>query len=834
MQSVFRYFVVLLPIVLIGEVIAKETHPIVDPSIIGSDSRKSASDMNIAVGVTDKPIKIDGVFDEIAWKNAKFFEFYGANKDRATRTRFAIIRNKYGVFFAVECFEPDVDRLDSNCNVRDGLFEWFKRDDWIELLIDPSDSPYDYYWFILNPSGLQTDLCAQAGLDRSWNGRWQAANGRTKSSWTAEIFIPFKTFNRGIVADKWRFQIARLRVNDGKKHRPENKPYSRIVWEGKYRKPATWPTLTGMKLDPKLFAFKISQISIEPSGSMGQAVITSSITNNTSKQVKLRAAFEIMMPMLARGLVPPGTGPIKAIDLKNITLNPNQTHLISAPIHISPQQIVIASLGLYDNHNNLVACSRDRGIRLKCIIDGPGPRLSLYTTQKKANLKFHLKKWSKNSILKISLGENEYNVKATSYVVITSVDIANLAVGWHKIKVTLSEKRKVLGKREFELHKESPPVNGSIACTDRWSQCIVVNAKPFIPVGTSPLITHGLKYVKKMTKWMADNSFNAMHLWGGFLNKEKEKAKIAELDLDTVKACFDYAAKNNLMVIVSLGAIVQNEPSSPFYKFKISDNQRLRLIERLVRFLSSHKQLLGYEIADEPGFFVSPEWLERIYKRIKRIDPYHLVTINNCRGARSSLTYFNASDTVGIDYYPAGNWPVSTVGPLTSELVRFAQYKPVKMWIQGYKIFNPRAPSPAELKMMTWSMFARGSAALFYFIGKVPKKLWDAQGECAREITSLTQAVSSYQRKTLTVEPKDAKVYVSYRSNYESSWIIAVNENNKPADVEIHLPAKFKYGKAKVLFENRTIDIKDNRIKDYFVSFQRHIYKIDSEKRELQ
>ena len=828
MKHLICYFVIIGPAVLAAVNAQTQSPPAIDLSIISSTRGKLSGDMKIAAEFTDKPVRLDGKLDDEAWKSAKFFEFSGAHNDRATRTRFAVIRNQYGVFFAVECFEPDMDHLDSNCDVRDGLFEWFRKDDWIEILIDPSNSGYDYYWFLVNPSGMQTDLCAQAGPDRSWNGRWKAASGRTKKSWIAEIFIPFKTFNRGPTGNKWRFQIARLRVNSGKKYRPEKTLQSRTVWKGKYRKPSTWPVLTGMKLDPRLFAFEISPLSIKPIGNTAGARIFAKITNHTANKITLRPVFEIMMPGMARGLVPHGTGPLRKITLGAITLKPTQTREISAPIHILPQQVAIASLGLYDNKGNLLACSRDRGIRLKCVLSGPGPRLSLYTTQKKAELKFKLAKWTKTSFLKIRFAKKETIVSASKPVVTTSININHLPPGKYAITVTLYSGKKIPGTRKFELHKEDA-ARSSVVCTDRWAQCIIVDGKPFIPFGTSPMIIHGLKYVKSMTRQMAENGFNTMYLWGGFLAKDKKGKKLAKLDLDTIGTCFDYAADNDLKVILSLGAIMQNEPSSPFYRFKMTDTQRLNLLTELVRFLSSKKQLLGYEIADEPEFFISPEWLERVYKRIKETDPYHLVTINNCRGTRSSLTYQHASDTLGIDYYPAGKWPVSTVGPLTSELVQFAQYKPVKMWIQGYKIFNPRAPSPDELKMMTWSVFARGSSAIFYFIGKPAANLWNAQGQCAREITSLTQAVSSYHRKTLKVEPEGARVYVSYRGRSKASWVIAVNEGSNPVDIKIQLPDNIENRHANVLFENRRVKItKNGQITDHFASYQRHVYKIDN------
>jgi len=329
-------------------------------------------------------------------------------------------------------------------------------------------------------------------------------------------------------------------------------------------------------------------------------------------------------------------------------------------------------------------------------------------------------------------------------------------------------------------------------------------------------------------KQMAENGFNSMHLWGGCLKRDKNKKQLPELDLDKLRACFDGAKAADLKVIISLGGLIQNNPESPFKKFDLTDDQFVAMIEQVVRFTRTRPELLSYEIVDEPEFFVAPEWTERVYKAIKALDPYHPSAINTCRGARSALTYASSADILGVDYYPGGYWPASTVGPLTSEVVHLTNYKPVKMWIQGYKIFKPRAPTPEELKMMTWSMLARGSSMLFYFIGRPKKELWDAQGLCAREIRALTPAVAAGRRETLKVSADG--VYGSLRRAKGGWWVIAVNETGKPTDAIIDLSNKAFNGTVTVLFEGRQQKVAGGLIKDNFKAFERHVYYYEMSK----
>jgi hypothetical protein len=60
-------------------------------------------------------------------------------------------------------------------------------------------------------------------------------------------------------------------------------------------------------------------------------------------------------------------------------------------------------------------------------------------------------------------------------------------------------------------------------------------------------------------------------------------------------------------------------------------------------------------------------------------------------------------------------------------------------------------------------------------------------------------------------------------------YIIALNtDNDRAADVEITLPAEFRYaGQAEVKFEAREVKVKDGRISDRFQPLERHVYCIE-------
>ncbi len=813
------FFFICSSILFLSPLSVKSDTP-VDLAIVNSISKEIKKPVSFQISFVETPIQLDGKLDDITWKNTHFFSFNGPNNNRTNRTEFAIAQNKFGLYIAFRCYALDISNLQTTCEIRDGLFEYFRKDDWVELLLAPGNTGNDYYWFIVNAAGMQTDLCCQADPDRSWNGEWKAVTGHEDNIWTVEMFLPFPIFNRTIPGNKWRFNAARLYVGGSKS------THKRTIWRGQHRNPATWSTLTGVIPYFNKFNFKVSPLVIKPDIKQNCETITATVQNLTHTNLEIIPIFKITRPGSAMGLVPHGWGPSEYIPAgKFFTRTNNIT--ISAPINMNQDEIVIAQLLLRDKANNLLYTTRDIGISPQNIIDGAGPELNLYTTEKKANLLFNLRQYGKNMQLIVNLEDANkkiltHNIPAISPFVEDTIKIATLPPGTYKISAELKNDNILIAHREYQLHKATILHNGVVKI-NRSSRSLQIDEKPFVAVGNSPGISHGLTHARAMMREMAKNGFNTIHLWGGYLKKDKNKKLLPELDQETLHACLDSAATNNLKVIISLGTITQNNPASPFIKFNITDQQRINLILEIVNSIKNQDALLGYEIADEPEWFVAPDWLEKVYKAIKQIDPGHLVTINNCRGTRSIISYARASDIASLDYYPIGKWPAATVGPLTSEIVSIAGYRPVSMWIQGYKIFNPREPLPAEVIMMSYSMFARGASELFYFIGKPKPSLWAAQTQCAREITSLNKAAATRQKFSLTTIPK-SNIYASLRISDYEGWIIAVNESDKAITANIVLPAGITPENISVLFESRRILTRNNQITDKFMPFARHVY----------
>jgi len=771
------------------------------------------------------PPALDGRLDDPCWRSAPFVAFSSAEEKRPARTEFALARDDWGVYLAVRCFTPNPEKAVAECRTFDGLFAFNFKDDEIAVFFDTDRDRASYYWFKVNPAGVRTDLFCNCDPDRSWNGAWKAATGKEAGAWTAELFFPFAGFSRGRLAGAWGFNIARRQNLGGGK-------IVAAVWTGHSRRPWTYGVLEGVEPRRAPFRYDVSEITLGHVGKDGTAPLRARVRNKTGRDVALEPRFEIVRPSAAV-FIPPA-GPREFVDGARVRIKNGGAAEISAPVRVGGDEVLIVTVEARDEAGRLVLRSPDRLVRPARLIEGRGPEFNYYTDEATANIRVALRcpRATKAAYVSVNYRGRELARRAVSGPnarTLLSIDVKDMPFGRNRITVRLAAAGGTLGEREYEIVKLPPRRGGSRVRIRRWSRSFEVNGKPFVPVGTSPLCSRGVKFAGSMMADFARNGFNTIFLWGGFLRRPGPgKPELAELDLETFVRLLDAAEKNGLMVVAYLGSPLLNNPKHPWRKGPgWSDDDRIEIVKKVVEKARGHRALLMYEIYDEPEFIVTRAWLERAYAAVKETDPYHPVSINFCRGTRSALSYGRATDTVGIDYYPVCKGPVSTLGPLIDELRYMSDWKPIKNWIQTIKIAGDRAPTPAEVEAMTYITAARGSAAFFYFLAKgAGGAQWRAQGNCARELRLLADAICADRKRALEVTPPGSGVYASLRESAGQYRIIAVNETDSPAAVEIVLPHDVAAQRVKVLFEGREAEYSEGKIRDRFEPLQRHVYEI--------
>ncbi|MCX6301779.1 MAG: hypothetical protein NTW82_06320 [Bacteroidia bacterium] len=267
----------------------------------------------------------------------------------------------------------------------------------------------------------------------------------------------------------------------------------------------------------------------------------------------------------------------------------------------------------------------------------------------------------------------------------------------------------------------------------------------------------------------------------------------------------------------------------------ISDEQKKELLINEVIAFRDHPALLAWYIADEPtGRDISPEVLEETYRTIREYDLWHPVTIVFMAPFLSSKLYSGALDIVMADPYPVPDMPVTFVGNITGQLsAEFAGSKPIWVVPQAFGggEWWSREPSLQELRSMTYQAIIKGARGIQYFIRQglnfFPKSTatWSECGRMAVEIAELTPWLLS-DEETIPVRSVSQDIIVSSAVHNGQLMILAVNKTNAPQRAEYKISGMIS-GKARVLFENRSVSISAGYFTDQISSLGSQAYLID-------
>lgn len=103
------------------------------------------------------------------------------------------VYDSQALYFAFEIHSVDPSGLVSNVLYRDGNI--FKSDDCFVLSLDTFHDHRDFYYFIVNPQGIQLDgRFTDEGVhdDPYWDRTWQAKTSLIEDGWAGEIAIPIR------------------------------------------------------------------------------------------------------------------------------------------------------------------------------------------------------------------------------------------------------------------------------------------------------------------------------------------------------------------------------------------------------------------------------------------------------------------------------------------------------------------------------------------------------------------------------------------------------------------------------------------------------------------
>lgn len=178
-------------------------------ALAATGSARAAGRPSVAAVRASSPLRIDGVLDEPAWRDAApitGFRLLFAREGElpAESTEVRILVDDRRLVFGVTCFEPHAPA--ASVLPRDKVTD----DDNLIVHLDPDGEGRRAYLFGVNPFGVQIDGILTDEPDFQWDGVWDAETHREPGRWTAEIAIPFRTLRVPLEGRRpWRIWIRR-------------------------------------------------------------------------------------------------------------------------------------------------------------------------------------------------------------------------------------------------------------------------------------------------------------------------------------------------------------------------------------------------------------------------------------------------------------------------------------------------------------------------------------------------------------------------------------------------------------------------------------------------
>jgi len=786
----------------------------------------------VATKVAEAP-QLDGDLGDAAWQGATWYGDFTV-LDRVTQradpqTRFKVVFDDAGLYFGVECFEPNVGELRADCTERDGRVH---SDDCVEIMVDPTGQRVEYYHFTVNSIGTLYDAeLRQGGNVRSeeWDCHWQARTHVGDRSWTVEAAIPFVELGlSGQSAGAWAVNVTRERQAG----RPELSSFAPTT--GGFHQPARYAALELPGANLQRFFWEINRPFEEAVRQQdGRLVYRAKVhvTNQTGRLYPIE-----LVPRLIQG--DQATTGEAVPDM--LDAGQSREYAFSVPLPGRGAQVL--TLNLRDRRRpEQVFAVRSvpvtlEYVPLEIILRQPPYRNSIYATQPieavEAQVKLSLSPEEMAALRAVvtlrpavgaalsgrpALAEAGLSQVAAEFPV--RLPIPGLEVGQYEFRVELVDRDgQVQYAASAPLHKLPPAPNGHEWRLDE-NRVLLHNGEPYLPFGWFSIPP------AEMAK--PDHPYTAMQAYSSYW-----------FPVDKVRAFLDEVAAARTFVTIypyQSPQVVETEAMGR----PLSEEEARGLRER-VAALKDHPGLLAWYMADEPELQPAlPERMRRLRDVVAEEDPYHPCIMLNDTIA-GIHKYADGGDILMPDPYPCfikgglAAQPIEKVSEFMKACQEASQGRKA-VWVtpQGFNYGDygrqgQRGPTLTELRNMAYQAVIHGAKGFLWYtfsqVGNYPE-LNLGMPFLAREVLALKEFVLAPEVPfDLQVKaPQREHVHASLRRVGEEWVLFAVNTATEAQTVEFSLPAEMG-DPLFVISENRTAPVQNGRLTDDFALYATHLY----------
>ncbi|HUR10563.1 MAG TPA: DUF5916 domain-containing protein [Flavitalea sp.] len=328
--------------------------------------------LRLAAKRTTRPVKIDGLLNDSAWKDAammsnliEFRPTVGKKEDFENRTETYLMYNDDGIYFGGYCHERSKDSIATELKGRDG----FGTNDYVGIIFDTYYDKLNGFEYFVTPLNEQWDSkmsppsadSDNGGEDFSWSAVWESGAVIHNDGWSFEMFLPYSAirFSKKDVQN-WGLNITRRR----------RKSEQQYTWNpidvnvnGFLTQEGIWEGISNIKPPVRLqFSPYFSVYANHyPSNVAGQKNLTGQINGGLDLKYGLNQAFTLDVTLI------PDFGQVQSDNqVLNLTpfevrFNENRTffmegtELFSKGNMFYSRRIGGTPLHLYDAYNNLGA-----------------------------------------------------------------------------------------------------------------------------------------------------------------------------------------------------------------------------------------------------------------------------------------------------------------------------------------------------------------------------------------------------------------------------------------------------------------------------------------------
>ena len=415
--------------------------------------------------------------------------------------------------------------------------------------------------------------------------------------------------------------------------------------------------------------------------------------------------------------------------------------------------------------------------------------------------------------IRVLNGKNEFPEPITGSVTRINIPLTQLPMGHSAFPVQLLSDQKILKDTVVDFVRLKPAANE--VKIDRETGGLVVDGLPFFPVGF---------YCEKVGQLPEQEVVNGFNLIGPYQSNLPD-------GLAARKSYMDRCARLGIKVQYSVNSLIGSGHNGA-KGLELTEAEKLALLKKEILTFKDHPALLSWYINDEPaGQGRDPGLLEKAYRFIHELDPYHPVSIVFMTPSKAG-EYRGAMDIAMTDPYPIPN-SVSGVQDYVRQMnANFRNQKSIWLVPQAFggQEMWPREPTPKEIRVMTYLGLVEGVQGIQYYVHRAanlnPQSVaaWSECRNIATEISQMTPFLLSGDKSEFL--KTDQENILARRFLYQGNeLILVVNKSNEPAMYTVSLNEN-RNTKAELWFENRQVACQGGKIRDMIDGLSTRVYLI--------